>query len=61
MKHKDFGYYELHFVHKWFRVTRECIETHMFEYSDDNEEGGEVLHSNTMIVRLLFMKLPERI
>ena len=42
MKHKDFRDHELHCVHKWVNVIREGIETHVFEDSEEKEEGGEV-------------------
>ena len=35
MKHKDFGYNELHCVQRWVIFTREYIETHVFEDSEE--------------------------
>ena len=46
IKHEDFEEHKLHSVQKWFRVIRECSETHGFKESKDKEEMGEVIVKN---------------
>ena len=42
MQHEDFEDHKLHYVQRWVRVNREGSDAHVFEGSDEKEEGGDV-------------------
>ena len=60
MKYEDFADHAFYCVQRWVRAIIDGSETHVLEDIEDNQKGG-MLQLDPMPVRILSMKLLERL